>query len=94
MTGPAEPVSIIIRCGKPRSRREAESYAASAAVVREESACAWDCEWDGVGGLVSAGAGEREEEEIRGVRARSARWIAMWLPGAEGVAMVAGDPRR
>jgi len=92
MTGPAEPVSIMIRWGSPRSRREAESYAVMAAVVREESACACDCNCDGVCDLLSVGAGEREEE-IRGVRARSARWIAIGLPAAGGFAMVTEDPR-
>jgi hypothetical protein len=75
ITGPAERVSIRMRCGRPRSRREAESYAVMAAVVREESACAWDCDW-AAWVLLSAGGGECEEEdeeEIRGVRPRSAR---------------------
>jgi hypothetical protein len=44
MTGPDEPVSIRMRLGRPRSRREAESYAVMAAVVSEESDCACDCD--------------------------------------------------
>jgi hypothetical protein len=38
------------------------------------------------------GAGEREEE-IRGVRARSARWMAIWPAGAEGFVMATENPR-
>jgi hypothetical protein len=38
-----------------------------------------------------AGVGDREEE-IRGVRARSARWIAIRLPDAGESAMVFENP--
>ena len=57
-------------------------------MVREESACACDWACDGL----SVRAGDREEE-IRGVSARSARWIAIRLPNAGEFAMVIENPR-
>jgi hypothetical protein len=47
-----------------------------AVVVREESACDCACDW----GVVAVSAACRGcEDETRGVRALSERWIDMWL---------------
>jgi hypothetical protein len=76
MTGPEECVSIIMRWGIPRPRRDADSKAAIAAVVSEERACNCDCVCEG--GLGFLGEGKLEVDRM-GVSARSARCNANWL---------------
>jgi hypothetical protein len=70
MIGPEDWVSIIIRC-RPRPSLEAVSNAVIAVDVRDDNACACACDcrlWLWL--FEEAG----REDEMIGVRARSARW--------------------
>ena len=73
ITGPRFCDSIIILWGKPNPRREAESYAVIATVVR---ACICDSGWEG-----DVAGWDWGLEEMSGVSARSERWKAILLSG-------------